>query len=254
MMCVLLGLVVVFLSALDSDDMRSARDPVLGGVLVVVGAFLDSLTYVVLDKMLQPSAHDDVARPAVDGLEGIGWMGFYGCFIQGIALIAMFFIPAGNDRCNGTACMENSVTAWQQLSEAPAALTVAVVLRAIFGMGFQSSGGLITQTLGANTRAVMASLVTVPVWIVSLFLGWQPLNLAQVAGFVLIVSGNLVYNDLVRVPGLSPQTESEGTYSAVKDRHDSLKEGRDSLTNGHGSESEPELRQKNAKKQEEELV
>jgi len=94
MFLVLMGLVVVFVSSLDSNDMISARDPVLGAFLVVLGAFLDSVTYVVLDTMLEPSG----AHGGVEGLEGIGWMGYYGCFIQATVLIAMFFIP-GNDMC-----------------------------------------------------------------------------------------------------------------------------------------------------------
>ena len=87
MFLVLLGLVVVFVSSLDSDNMISARDAVLCAFLVVLGAFLDSVTYVVLDTMLEPSG----AHGGVEGLEGIGWMGFYGCFIRAIALITNVF-------------------------------------------------------------------------------------------------------------------------------------------------------------------
>ena len=132
----------------------------------------------------------------------------------------MFFIP-GNDMYDSTTCMENPVTALQQLSAAPVALGVAVVLRAVLGMGFQSTGGLITKTLGANTWTVMASLVTVPVWIVSLLLGWPPLYLAQVCGFILIVAGNVVYNHLVRVSGLTPHSKGTGGYFSLEVSHSS---------------------------------
>lgn len=56
--------------------------------------------------------------------------------------------------------------------------------------------------MSATTRMVLDSVRTLVIWGVSLGVGWQTFHLLQLAGFVILVMGMCIYNDLLIAPCL----------------------------------------------------
>lgn len=51
-----------------------------------------------------------------------------------------------------------------------------------------------TKHMSAATRTVVDSLRTILIWFVSLGIGWESFCYIEIIGFVVLLSGNIIYN------------------------------------------------------------
>jgi hypothetical protein len=61
----------------------------------------------------------------------------------------------------------------------------------------------VTRRLSATARSTIDTCRTLGIWVVSLGLGWETFKWLQVLGFVLLVYGTFLFNDIVRPPTLA---------------------------------------------------
>src|SRR5271167_3960945 len=66
--------------------------------------------------------------------------------------------------------------------------------------GFNFFGLSVTRTVSATSRSTIDTCRTLFIWIVSLALNWETFKWLQVVGFVLLVYGTFLFNDIVRPP------------------------------------------------------
>jgi drug/metabolite transporter (DMT)-like permease len=66
--------------------------------------------------------------------------------------------------------------------------------------GFNFFGLSVTRTVSATSRSTIDTCRTLFIWLVSLALGWETFKWLQVAGFVLLVYGTFLFNDIIRPP------------------------------------------------------
>ena len=59
-----------------------------------------------------------------------------------------------------------------------------------------------TKELTATTRMVLDSVRTLVIWAVSMAIGWQNFFVLQLGGFVILLVGMMLYNDIIILPGL----------------------------------------------------
>ena len=59
-----------------------------------------------------------------------------------------------------------------------------------------------TKELTATTRMVLDSVRTLVIWAVSMAIGWQNFFVLQLGGFVILLVGMMVYNDIIILPGV----------------------------------------------------
>ncbi len=59
-----------------------------------------------------------------------------------------------------------------------------------------------TKHINAATRMVLDSLRTMVIWAFSLGMAWESFCYVQVIGFITLLSGTLVYNQLIKIPGI----------------------------------------------------
>jgi hypothetical protein len=57
-----------------------------------------------------------------------------------------------------------------------------------------SFGVTVTKNVSSVARTILGSMRTLFVWIVELSLKWEDFESLELAGFIVIVIGNLVYN------------------------------------------------------------
>ena len=65
---------------------------------------------------------------------------------------------------------------------------------------FNVCGIAVTKYASSAQRATIDSCRTLFIWIVSLGLGWETFFLGQLFGFIILVSGTLIYNEILVVP------------------------------------------------------
>lgn len=83
-----------------------------------------------------------------------------------------------------------------------ATLTLFILLNVFSIAFFNFLGVSITKHINASTRMVLDSLRTVVIWAFSLLVHWETFCYVQVIGFAVVLLGTLIFNDLIKVPGI----------------------------------------------------
>lgn len=65
---------------------------------------------------------------------------------------------------------------------------------------FNATGVAITKFASAAQRSTVDTCRTLCIWVISLILGWEDFYALELIGFVMLVGGTLVYNEIVIVP------------------------------------------------------
>ena len=158
-----------------------------------------------------------IGRYQVPALQAVGWEGYWGCVVCLTVLVLMQYIPdninpADMDKCmNFTApcgkiggVAENSVDALEQLKNNDT-ITICLVGVVISIAFFNYFGISVTKTMSATTRMVLDSLRTVVIWVASIALGLETFSATaggfiQLGGFVVLLGGICVYNEIIKLP------------------------------------------------------
>jgi hypothetical protein len=70
--------------------------------------------------------------------------------------------------------------------------------------------------MSASTRMVLDSLRTMVIWFFSLGVGWESFCWIQTIGFVVLLTGTIVYNKIIKIPFLAYPEEEEDETSEEK--------------------------------------
>ena len=62
---------------------------------------------------------------------------------------------------------------------------------------FNFAGISVTKEMSATTRMVLDSIRTLVIWGVSMAIGWQKFEYLQLIGFIVLITGMCIYNDIV---------------------------------------------------------
>lgn len=54
--------------------------------------------------------------------------------------------------------------------------------------------------MGATTRVIIDSVRTVVVWLISLAVGWASFSLFHLLGFIFLIVGIFIYNEIINLP------------------------------------------------------
>merc|ERR1711997_1024802 len=166
----------------------------IGDVLIVCAQIIVASQMVYEEKV--------VSRYNVPALQAVGWEGTFGFLTLATLLIPFYFIPVGDKFGNNPRhVLEDAYDGLFQLAH-NWRLAMAFC-GTVFSIAFFNFAGIsVTKEMSATTRMVLDSVRTLVIWGVSLGLGWQTFHLLQLAGFVILVMGMFIYNDLLIAPCL----------------------------------------------------
>lgn len=194
-----------------SGDSSSATGgkAMLGNILIIVAQIIVAVQMVVEEKLL--------SKYEIPPLQVVGWEGFFGFTILSSALVGLYFVKPPSDFCTTPACnnvipagvpqpytcdhFEDTPDAFTQIANSPA-VAGFLSLNILSIAFFNAFGVAITKHVNAATRMVMDSLRTMVIWGFSLGIGWESFCYVQLIGFALLLTGTLVYNEVVKIPGL----------------------------------------------------
>jgi len=190
MVLVLLGLGVVGLSSvLFGGHSESAPHPLTGDIIIVCAQVVVAIQMVVEEKF--------ISKYNVPPLQVVGWEGIFGFSILSCILVVMYYIPGGS--VGGR--LENTPDALVQFANSW--VVIVAIIGNIFSIAFFNFFGIsITQYASATTRMVMDSVRTVVIWVFGLAFFGEKFQYLQIIGFVLLLSGTVLYNEVIVIPFL----------------------------------------------------
>lgn len=130
-------------------------------------------------------------------LAAVGYEGMFGFATLGLLLIPFYYIQVGPPFSdNSTGSLENVVDALYQIKNSwQIMLSISGTIVSI--AFFNYAGISVTKEISATTRMVLDSVRTMVIWAISLSLGWQPFHGLQLGGFIFLLFGMCLYNDIV---------------------------------------------------------
>ena len=202
MLAVVVGTLLVGLDGVifPSADTGSASNPMLGN-LIIVAAQVVVATQMCVEEIFVGGR--DVPPLLAVGLEGMFGMGVLSC-----VLIAMYYLPGVSGLSETRGHLEDSLDALLQLGSGNGIL-LGFMLASLASIAFFNFFGIsVTKAMSAAHRMVLDSLRTMVVWGFSLCVyavdpsKGQKFSWLQLVGFAILLSGTLVYNEILPLPCL----------------------------------------------------
>lgn len=135
------------------------------------------------------------SRQSAVGLEGM-----FGFFTLGLLLWPMYYIPVPPPFDNNPhKSLEDAIDGLIQIKN-NGFLALAISGTVISIAFFNFAGISVTKEISATTRMVLDSVRTVVIWGVSILLGWETFKWMQVLGFISLLLGMCLYNNIVILP------------------------------------------------------
>jgi len=186
MASIIVGTLMVGLSSVISSSQSGAPNPLLGDILVVVAQLVAATQMVVEEKF--------VGKYNVPPLQVVGNEGAWGVAVTVVLLFILYWIPP-------VRAIDNSVDALLQIYHGH--LLVVALLASIFSIAFFNYFGIsVTKQLSATHRTTIDATRVFLVWLYSLLVGWEHFEWLQLGGFVVLLSGTALFNEILRLPFL----------------------------------------------------
>ncbi|XP_068198523.1 solute carrier family 35 member F6 [Antennarius striatus] len=218
---VIVGLADFFSKNSNEDKKHKLSEVITGDLLIIMAQIIGSVQMVLEEKFIYK--HD------VHPLRAVGTEGLFGFVVLSLLLIPMYFIPVGDFSDNPRQVLEDVLEAFCQMGHQP--LIVVALLGTVASIAFFNFAGIsVTKEISATTRMVLDSLRTLVIWVVSLALGWEDFHGLQVLGFLVLLTGAVLYNGLhrpllARIPCCAALVEREEEHSP-EERERLLGDGR----------------------------
>merc|ERR1719350_836811 len=141
-----------------------------------------------------------ITKYNVPALQAVGWEGTFGFTTLAILLVPFSFIYVGPEFGNNPRhVLEDAYDGVYQLAHNP--LLALAFSGTVISIAFFNFAGIsVTKELTATTRMVLDSVRTLVIWAVSMAIGWQHFFFLQLIGFCILITGMMLYNDIVILP------------------------------------------------------
>ena len=160
------------------------------GVLMIAGAQIFTATQFVLEEFI-------LEKCSVEPLKMVGWEGVFGFTVTFLAMVLLHFTVGVTDA--GRYGYFDAVEGWRQFIEYRSIAVSSVLIMISIG-GFNFFGLSVTRSVSATSRSTIDTCRTLFIWIVSLGLRWETFKWLQIVGFVLLVYGTFLFNDIIGAP------------------------------------------------------
>jgi drug/metabolite transporter (DMT)-like permease len=197
---VALGITIVSLQALlsPSTDGPLSPKPAWVGIGLTISAQLFQSTMLVVEEKY-------LSKYNVPPLQMVGLEGLFGSLFGVFLLAAM------------------QVTGYEKASEAMYMMGASSAVQfgcvaSMFSIAFFNwSGVSVTQTASAVARSTIDVSRTALIWAVELMMAWNTFSWLELVGFVVLIAGTLMYNDILKVPGLYSEANRRLSDDLKKD-------------------------------------
>jgi len=191
-----IGFIIVGLTLVGLSDMVGGGGSDVDRTDILIGDSLIILAQVITASQMVFEERF-VAGLDIPALQAVGWEGFFGFFVLSFLLVPMYFIQVPQHFTNNPrGVMEDVVDAFYMIKNNH--MLLVPIGGTIVSIAFFNFAGIsVTKEMSATTRMVLDSVRTMVIWAVSLAIGWQEFHYLQVIGFVNLLFGMCVYNNII---------------------------------------------------------
>lgn len=127
----------------------------------------------------------------------VGYEGIFGFATLATFLVPFYYIHVGAPFSNSpNGSLEDIFDAMYQIKNNWQIM--ASIMGTIISIAFFNFAGIsVTKEISATSRMVLDSVRTMVIWVFSLAIGWQSFQGLQLAGFVALLFGMCLYNNIV---------------------------------------------------------
>lgn len=178
----------------QSDCKNDTNSIFLGDALIFCSQVIVATQMVYEEKF--------ISKYNVPALQAVGWEGTWGFTTLAILLVPFSFIYVGPSFGHGPRLvLEDAYDGVYQLAHNP--LLALAFSGTVISIAFFNFAGIsVTKELTATTRMVLDSVRTLVIWAVSMAIGWQNFFFLQLIGFCILITGMMLYNDIVILPAI----------------------------------------------------
>lgn len=185
------GLAVVGLASVLHKSSETASNPTLGAILVIISVFIQSLQ-VTFEEFI-------IEKHNVPALLIVGWEGIWGTiFSTSVLSSLLLWNNPPEDIRDGFMMMAHNPQ-----------ILLAMVTSMFSIMCFNWVGLTITKYGSATQRVVLASCLTVVIWIFGLIARWESFLPLQLPGFLMVSCGIALFKEVLRIPAIFDYGEKE---------------------------------------------
>eukprot|EP00879_Flechtneria_rotunda_P000652 GHRR01000766.1.p1 GENE.GHRR01000766.1~~GHRR01000766.1.p1 ORF type:complete len:730 (+),score=256.50 GHRR01000766.1:2549-4738(+) len=166
-----------------------ATAPLFGDLLVVAAQMFTALQFILEEKFL--------VKYKVPALLAVGLEGCWGLLLCALVLPIATLVK-GRDGLP----VDDAVSAFQAIL-ADSHLAAAVNLSILSIAFFNFFGVSVTKSLSGAARATIDACRTLFIWLYCLRVGWEQFHMLEVVGFLVLISGTSLYNEILKscLPG-----------------------------------------------------
>ena len=178
----------------------SSSDPIVGSVVLIVSQIIAGAVLVYEEYLME--------KIYVEPIEAVGVEGFVGLCVSSVILVVLNFIPCSDrDFCYGGK-VENTLEVMTDIVDNWGLLVLVISTVVVIAVLYWS-GIYTTRYASALARATLDSARIVVVWVFSLIVGWESFLWVELVGFIIVIFGTLVYNEIIILPifGLKESVE-----------------------------------------------
>ncbi|KAL4468606.1 hypothetical protein ABPG74_005109 [Tetrahymena malaccensis] len=208
----------IFPKSSSSDDVDPTM-ALIAIILILISLFTNGILFVSEEKLF--------SKYYLHPMQVVGTEGIWGLCFYAILLPILALVPCSKDSLkdlcmeyNGSYHIENPLQYFQQFADFPL-LGFYIVLGVFTIACFNVCGVSITKHISSLARSVVDVTRTVAVWIVAIIITvtagqdnknyqWENVNvgpiIVEAIGFIILVTGNLIYNKLIILPFGKSQT------------------------------------------------
>mmetsp|Transcript_34188 Transcript_34188/g.76408 ORF Transcript_34188/g.76408 Transcript_34188/m.76408 type:complete len:373 (+) Transcript_34188:151-1269(+) len=186
-------------------DYNATNNPKIIGIGLCIAAQLFQAGMLVYEENI-------LGKYSVPPLLVVGMEGTFGVIFGVILLTAL-----------NTTGVESTPGAFYQMSHSmPLFMAVLVSIGSI--AVFNVSGVTVTQRASAVSRSTIDASRTIIIWVIEISLGWNSFKWLQLAGFLILAVGTMVYNRLIVVDWLEPSGEAQVLIKNKEEKVEKLKD------------------------------
>lgn len=183
----------------------TARNPLLGLVFLLVAQFFAGGVFVSEELFL--------GNVKVHPMQAIGIEGASGFCYYLVLLPIMYFIPCSDGDLCSNGKVEDSIAAFRDLGDSSLLMVLWISTMLSIAL-FNWTGITTTKYASALARSTVDTSRTLLVWGCSILFGWEDFLWQQLGGFLLLLVGTLIYNEVLILPfwGFRQAVEKHAIY------------------------------------------
>jgi drug/metabolite transporter (DMT)-like permease len=188
------------------QDTSGGSNMVLGLICVIGSLCTTGVQFIIEEKILNSFY--------ILPIKMVGMEGVWGLFLAGAAILVTSFLPCSyeagvddtNAMCQPNGYVEDPSLGFQTLFTHYQMIIYCIL--AIASLSFFNFFGVsVTKYVSSLARSLLIITVTVIIWIWDILVEGEDFNWVQLIGFVVLVFGNSVYQEVIELPGLNKNTK-----------------------------------------------